>query len=103
MQVLKGEDDLSTVELRDVVWKLRRLAEVCEQLATGHVLEEDVQAVVVCEAAQHVDDEGVCHLAEDGCFGKDVVHLLHADDLLLFKHFQCVVLWWGGWVGGWTM
>jgi hypothetical protein len=81
VQVLEGEGDLGGVEARLVIGEARLAAQVGEQLAPRHILEEQVHAPLVLQVPQQVHDVGVTDGGEDAHLRLDVVHLLQADDL----------------------
>lgn len=59
--MLQGEEDVGRVELRGVLLEAANLAQVEEELATGAVLEAEVQLGLRLKGVVHLDDELVVH------------------------------------------
>ena len=80
VQVLQDQDNLGGVEAGHVLAEPAELAQVGEELATGHVVEEDVEELVVREGGDEAGDEGVSgHVCQDLALVAHVVELLELD------------------------
>ena len=80
VQVLQDQDNLGGVEAGHVLAEPAELAQVGEELATGHVVEEDVEELVVREGGDEAGDEGMSgHVCQDLALVAHVVELLELD------------------------
>jgi hypothetical protein len=81
VQVLEDQHDLGGVEAGRVLVEAAELAHVGEELAAGHVVEEEIEKVVIGEGREEVGDKGVAPYV-----GQYLALVTHMIELLLLDH-----------------
>lgn len=89
VQVLEHQDDLGGVEAGHVLVEASVLAQVRKELAAGHVVEHNVEEVVVGEGGEHVCyKREPRHVGEDGALVAHMIDLLELDHLGLAQYLE---------------
>lgn len=85
--MFEDQDDLSGVEAGHVLVEAAELAQVCEEFATGYVVEKNVEEFVVREGG-----DIVCYKGVPSYVGQNLALVSHVVDLLQLDYYGWLAL-----------